>query len=526
MATTPFVSTRVGGGYTWYRFELTSSYNLGPIPNPWPGYSFISTGAQVRLARYTDPDNRAFGVNFIIRDTGGNALYSRPEYVGAIIGISYSTGGEMRVLGPTPWQTSFPADFTNADHITIHNAAGGTGNQSIEIASVEVRVCRGEVITPTPTPTGGPIVVCIGTINTKSTSGFGVRSEPSLGAQRVDTLTNGFTISLLGKAPPNAIETYVWYKIEYFKDSTTKHGWVRSDGVEAGTECNGVSFIDPNTNEQVLPPHDYELSEAPPVEWANLSCTAEDDEENHKRCARVVYLEYYNQFVVLNQRKPNISDVLAAIAYVELGGVAIPAQVPLGINTRSNKTGNEIATEAIASKYWGIVVTVFGNQNGNLALEDLTDIYLASFQGWYQTPITTVESKLIKEPRKHMNKAWQILSSQVTVDINSVREWGNVPFGINTGYNELYTNNQVAYCYTYRKFINSDGNKNLLTQQDYWNDYRFVFIVGISLGSGYVIDTYDQNRHQAPAWLTQVGGRDNHEEYLNCSLNVGEAPNF
>jgi hypothetical protein len=398
--------------------------------------------------------------------------------------------------------------------------------------------------TPTATPTSLP-PTCVAYVNAEPD--FAFRSEPSLSSVTISRLTDNTPLVVLGEYIGEGTEYYSWYRVEH--NETV--GWMRSDGIAIDEECEDLAIIDLATGMPIYALYDYVLDETPPQNWSDLPCSdlelpRDQQLANWTNCARVVYSRFYQRFFQITNRYPRMSDVLAAVYANELGDVAFPENVPSGINSRLNVPIGSIRSEAIAANYWSVVYQ-YGDNGRSLTIEDLTQLYLVQVQSWYQTANvdpSSVDEDLIRGAIEYRNVAWRVLSQEWVVNENSVRHWGNIPFGINTGYNNLYLNPQVAYCYTAREFEDRDGDLlTVIRQTDYWTDYRFVFILGTGLGEGYVIDTYNQNDDPlppAPEWLVQVNNdgstyyRNTVDSqpndgivgrvFLDCSANVASVP--
>jgi Tol biopolymer transport system component len=328
---------------------------------------------------------------------------------------------------------------------------------------------------------------------------FARRSEPSITSSEIDRVAGGTYITLYGQYRPQ--NDFIWYR----GVTNNVFGWIRSDGIELSPSCNLLPIIDPITGMEITAPYDFVLIERPPADWASLPCTEDQNITNWINCTRVVYVSFYEQFLLLTGRVPRMSDVIAAIFEGEVP--AVPEQVPTGINQRAGVAASLIRAEVVAANYWSVIYEVNDPNDTNFTLSQMTESYLSQVQSWYQLANlgspdpTQIRENLVNSAIRYQYAAFDVLSQQWVVDQNSVRQWGNIPFGDTTGYNNLYTNQQVAYCYSFRQFQNYDGDAEIVTQNDFWLDYRFVFIVGTSLGPGYTIDTYRQANYPEPEWL-------------------------
>lgn len=371
---------------------------------------------------------------------------------------------------------------------------------------------------PTPTPSPTPIpIVCEGEVN--ATTNFRVRVNPSRNSLEVANLADGTNVVLRSQTM-NPIDSYIWFNVEFDYGNLITVGWIRIDGIVL-TDCTDLPIVAyDDTETPIISSYDYEL-QPPIVGWDNLPCNQESKPYNWVNCARIVYYAFYYQFIELNKRTPNLSDLIAVVYSGELMSVQFSSVVPYGINTRDSVPVNEIAAETVASNYWSVL---YEYGSSNLSLDTLTSEYLVQVQSWYQKanegePSLSRIEKAIRDSVLYRLAAFRVLNSQSWVNENSVRQWGNIPFGIDTGYNNLYTNQQVAYCYTIREFNDFDGDPNNVSAIDIWNDYRFVFIVGTSLGSGYTIATYDQFSFPDPFWLLPPPP-PNFRNELDCSQDA------
>ena len=435
--------------------------------------------------------------------TGGDALAQ-------LVLLDLVCAERLTVTEPQVWTNSYDGWGGFALVAWQPLPAGSGGMMAFGVGDEYCHVPT-ETPEPTPDPLGPGCPAVINLQQDRPTINF--REAPNTGATILAQLTDGTAITLFGLN-----RTGDWAYIEW----SQIRGWMSRDAVIFAA-CATYSVLEDDATPIAGAPYDFIVDVRNTASFRTSLClrslpedaTEDERNANYRGCARVVLYYFSTQFS--SESPMRMSDILSAVYSGELSTlVAATGSVPLGLNSFSSISADDIGREALINNFWAVAYqlrrTCLESEGCDFALspEEIADTYLYQVQSWYQRAIPfqhdEVSGNLLNTyfatSRAYRGLAYEaLLSADRTIE-GRPWQWGNYGYG-NPSYDQVHNNSATAYCYMYRAFVGDpqDGVQ-FVKGTEYWTDYKFAIITVRSIGETSTFDIQDGTNR--PAWLDGV----------------------